>query len=458
MSRPLVAVAVAVAISGDVAAEDAAEPADFQLAPRSNVVRVEHRPAGTAPTLGPASALVTIEYFFTPGQQQTRMTFPRLTQLQAAHPSRIRIVYRIMKRGRELLLPIAAAEAHAQGRFFELMAVLERHTASLRRDAILDLARQVGLDTDRLQAAWEDGRHEPMLVANENRHKRVHGKAAPEALFNGVAAVRALGSIEPDALEAMYLDAYERAIVALDRGTPRTHLGELFDREAYLAPQDQVLSPGPIDDPDPLEPMVSPPALLASPLDVRGWPALGPADAPVTVTVLCNLRTVACRNQITLAQRVHDLYDGLVRLVWAPMFDPGAGDAAESTMFNDAALCAEELGAGWAWVEQAINVGFRRAGRPADADKEIDLVIAATELDAGAVARCLASAAGSSARIVARVRKSGVKTGPSLVVGGRVYPGGLAPDYRMLQTVVEHELAPGVLEQLAPSWSPETAR
>jgi hypothetical protein len=455
VSRLAVVVAVAASASASVAVAD---DAPGELAPRANVVRVEHRPAGTAPTLGPATALVTIEYFFTPGQQQTRATFSRLTQLQASHPSRIRVVYRIVKRGRELLLPIAAAEAHDQGRFFELMQLLERYSTSLRRDAILDLARQIGMDTDRLQAAWEDGRHEAMLAANENRHKRLHGKPAPEALFNGVAAVRALGSLEPDTLEGMYLDAYDRAIAALDRGVPRASLGELFDREAFLAPQDQVLSPGPIDDPDPLEPLAPPAVLLASPLDRRGWPALGPADAPVVVTVLCNLRTVACRNQIALAQRVHDLYDGLVRLVWAPMFDPGAGDAAESTMFNDAALCAEELGAGWSWVEQAINVGYRRAGRPADADKEIDLVIAATELDGGAVARCLASAAGASARVVARVRKSGVKTGPSLVVGGRVYPGGLAPDYRMLQTVVEEELAPGVLEQLAPSWSPRAAR
>jgi hypothetical protein len=175
------------------------------------------------------------------------------------------------------------------------------------------------------------------------------------------------------------------------------------------------------------------------------------------VTVLCNLRTVACRHQLTIAQRVLDLYDGEVRIVWAPMFDPSAGDAAESTMFNDAALCAEELGAGWPWVEQAVNVGYRRAGRAGDADKEIDQVIEATELDPGAVARCLAASAGASARIVARVRKAGVKNGPSIVVGGRVYPGGLA-DYRMLQALVEEELAPGVLEQLAPSWSTPTPR
>ena len=38
------------------------------------------------------------------------------------------------------------------------------------------------------------------------------------------------------------------------------------------------------------------------------------------------------------------------------------------------------------------------------------------------------------------------------MVGGRIYPGGLG-DARMLQAVVEDELAPGILEALVPDWT-----
>jgi protein-disulfide isomerase len=434
-------------VGGDAAGEK-------ELSPRKNIRKVEHRPADDAPSEGPTTAPVTIDLFIVPGAGPTRQPFENFRRLQEAHPSRIRLVYRMVNRSAALLAPLAAAEAHAQGKFFDFMAVLNKRS-NLRREEIVELAKQAGLDVARLEAAWADGRHEAALVANEQRRQRLHAgrNNLPTAVMNGEVIGHPLANIAFDELEDLYVAAYERAMDQLDRGVPIAHLATAFDRVAMRTHTDIELAPGAIDDPDPTEPLDAPPALLSAPLDSRTWPSTGPADAPVTVTVLCNLRTPACRKQlIDIALKVRDLFADEVRVVWGPMFDPTSHEATGATMINDAALCAEELGAGWVWVEQAAQLANRRHGRPTDPDKDIDEVIAATELDHAAVARCLASGAGASARTVERLRDSGVRSGPTIVVGGRIYPGGTS-DYRMLQVLVEEELAPGILEELAPDWT-----
>jgi protein-disulfide isomerase len=422
------------------------------LAPRANIRRVEHRPLGDVPTMGPTAAPVTIDLFFVPGQQRSRVPFDQFRALQARHPSRIRLVFRIVA-DTGLLAAEAAAEAHAQGKFVEFVTAQNRQPNQQHRDGLLQLARDVGLDVARLEAAWKDGRHEAMMKANEQRRMRLHVKQSmPSAVINGVVIGGPLQSLGEDAIEGLYAAAYDRGIDLLDRGVPRDHLAEAFDRVAMAARGEHKLKPGAIDDPDPDEPLDAPPALLAYPLEAAAWPSTGPAGAAVTIVVLCNLRTVACQTQLVdRALKIRDLFPDDVRLVWGPMFDPAASDAADLTLLNDAALCAEELGAGWAWVDQATQLTKRRKGRPGEADREIDDLIELTKVDGAAMASCLASGAGASARAVARNRGAGVRSGPSIVVGGRVYPGGVS-DARSLQALVEDELAPGLLEDLAPDW------
>jgi hypothetical protein len=450
--------AMLVIVAGGMSRVTRSDPAEDpararELAPRQNIAKVDHKPAGEAPSIGPSNALVTIELFFVAGAQPTRGPFEQLRELQADHPSRIRLVFRVLQRGGNLLAPVAALEAEAQGKFLEFMAALVKKT-NVRREQLLDLARGVGMDIGRLASAWDDDRHGAALLANESRRRRLHaGNTLPSAAFNSEMLVRPIAGLEAKDLEEPYLLAYDRAIDKLDRGVPIHHLGEAFDREALVEREPQTLAPGPIDDPDPDAGADLVGQLVATPLDTRGWPSSGPADAEVTVVVLCNLRTVACRTQLVeRALTVAGWFENQVRIVWAPMFDPAADDAGATTMINDAALCAEELGAGWSWVEQAAQGAYRRHGKPTDPDKEIDDVIKATDLDSAALAKCLAASAGTSARTVARIRASGVKSGPSLVVGGRIYPGGVG-DARMLQGLVEDELAPGILEHLVPDWT-----
>ncbi|HWU88668.1 MAG TPA: hypothetical protein VN253_15485 [Kofleriaceae bacterium] len=124
------------------------------------VVRVEHRDPDTAPSRGPASAPVTIEFFFQPTtSSQARLpSYRAIERLQASHPARIRVIYRVMKRA-QVILPTAVLEAHAQGKFFEMMEELHRNrtTTSLGKAEVLELARKIGMDVPRLAAAIANG-------------------------------------------------------------------------------------------------------------------------------------------------------------------------------------------------------------------------------------------------------------------------------------------------------------
>src|SRR4051812_12298629 len=85
---------------------------------RGSIVRVEHRDPLALPSRGPANALVTIELFVTPGQSSRHPVYRALERLQAEHPMRIRLVYRIVDSGGQKRLPRAALYAYSEGKFF----------------------------------------------------------------------------------------------------------------------------------------------------------------------------------------------------------------------------------------------------------------------------------------------------------------------------------------------------
>src|SRR5262245_48962213 len=78
------------------------------------VIRIEHHDPHAPPSRGSAAAPVTIELFFIPSSTN-RAQIRLLEQLQAEHPSRIRLVYRVLLRGAAGLASLAALEADAQG-------------------------------------------------------------------------------------------------------------------------------------------------------------------------------------------------------------------------------------------------------------------------------------------------------------------------------------------------------
>jgi hypothetical protein len=430
-----------------------------------SVVRVEHRDPDTAPSRGPASAPVTIEFFFQPNTSATTRlpSYRALERLQANHPTRIRVIYRVMKRSGQVQLPTATLEAHAQGKFFELMEELHRNrtTTTLSRNDVLELARKIDMDIPRLSAAIATDRYREALEANDRRQERLmRGQSSlPNALFNTRPPRSSLAAMSDGEYEREYAEAYERALELIDRGVDPRHLMAAFDALVLRGTQPIVISTGPTD--DDVGGDATDHRLASPPLQLAGLPSFGKpaARAPVPVVILCRPNDSTCGNSLRQLSKLQQTYANEIRLVWAPWFDVSRDDAADLTLLGDAALCAELVGSspddlsaspGWRWIEKQLQRASRSHGRRSPAEKLIDEVTAEVDIDPQKLSACRARLANATLDWIERTRRSGVTRAPALVIGGRIYEG--IPDQAVIQQLVEAELAPGVLGELAPAW------
>jgi len=440
------------------------------------VVRVEHRDPSALPSRGAANALVTIEVFFAPGANSRSPGYRMLEQFQERHPSRVRLVYRIVKSGNQTRTPYAALEAHAQGKFFDFMDALNSELARTGRGGLtdkelVDVAKRVGVDVDRFADALRGSdAYDKVLDANERRRTlRFRGPpATPNVLFNGRAPDLGLAQMKMDDLEREYRAAKDVAEDLLDRGADRGALAQALD-QASTAPKEIRVLPSRTDEEIGEAPLRT--ALATPPLDLRGLPAYGPAEVATTIAILCSPTSSNCIGPIRTARLVQELYPDQVRVVWAPYYDVARDDAADLSLLADAALCAEKVGTraedrdsaslarsaespGWRWVEAVLAENGRRRLAP---DKLIDRIADKLRVDTRAFATCRAQLAGASIAWIEAARRAGVRTSPSTVVGGRIY--GPIDDRQMLQWLVDAELVPGLLGEAAPTWTrPEPSR
>ena len=421
--------------------------------------RVEHRDPATAPSRGPRNALVTIEVFFVPGPNMPSNALRLLGQLQDRHPTRIRLVYRVLKSGSALLVPSAALEAHAEGKFFELMDELGKQRAALKKDDLLELARKVGVDPQRVALATQFEHYREALEANQRRFERLHAGNTPSVMFNSLAPKLSLAAATPADLDREYDAAYTRAIDKLDRGFAPDQLAAAFDDEAIHDAQPLVMSAGSPDDDTDRSPTDHP--LASPPLALDGLPSFGKPGiaAAVPIIVLCRPNDAACSNLLRVVEPEMRLYPDDVRVVWAPWFDVTRDDATELTLLGDAALCAEATGSnqgelttspGWVWVREMYAQTTRSHGKRLVADRLIDAVAAKLDVDGRALSACRARMASTTLAWIAVARRSGVpRTNTAVVIGGRIYDG--LTDQTLIHELVEAELAPGVLGSL-PRW------
>jgi hypothetical protein len=437
-------------------------PAGAAPKQRGSVVRVEHRDPTSAPTRGPTTALVTIELFIDPttAMQQRRPIYRALERLQANHPARIRLIYRIVKRTQQQV-SIAALEAQAQGRFDEFMSELhlERSTAMLTKDKVLELVKRAGVDPTRVSAAIADGRYSDVLEYNDNRLERLaRAPSVPNALFNAKVPRISLGAPADPDLEREYQAAYQRAEELVDRGVPVHRLMAAFEQQALRSDQPFVSS----SDDDSFETETEH-KLAKPPLELRGLPSFGKptanakaGDAAIPVVVLCRPNDSGCFNMMRVVTKLQKVYGSGVRIVWAPWFDVANDNAADLSRLGDAMLCAEKLGSspeepaaspGWRWISKQLEHINRAHGRRGDIEKLIDNVAGELDIDTPPLSACRAQLAGATLDWVGRARRAGVTRSPALVIGGRIYEG--LNDQTLIQQLIEAELAPGVLARCA---------
>jgi protein-disulfide isomerase len=436
--------------------------------PPGQVVRVEHYDPSATPSRGPANALVTVELFFPPTVNGSRQQiFRLLEQLQQQHPTRMRVIYRIVKRNTQPpgpQLPTLALEAYAQGKFFEFIAAIQAlRPGALTRDQMIEVGRKLGLDPGRLDRAITEDRYRDVLTANERRLDRLRGTSAPAVFFNDKAIRASVNNASEADLKTEYENAYERALDLIDRGVDPRGLAEAFDSQMLQSTQPTVAVPPPDDD---LDSTSNGHRLANPPLDLTGLPSLGEpgGGGHVPVVILCRPNdSTNCRLQMSgIAAKLKDTYRSDVRIVWAPWFDltnVSTDDATRMSMLGDAALCAEAVGSnpddldaspGWQWVTEVYAQLGRAQRRTMATDKLIDAVAQKLHIDTHQLSACRARIANTTLGWIAAARHAGVTRSPAMVIGGRIYES--LQDQTLIQQLVEAELAPGVLGDIAPSW------
>ncbi|MBA3461682.1 MAG: hypothetical protein H0T46_17090 [Deltaproteobacteria bacterium] len=442
---------------GALATASAAPPAQ-QL--KGEVVRVEHYDPATVPSRGPQNALVTVELFFAPSVNNVQRlpAYRQLEALQAKHPTRIRVIYRVMQRTAQPpgpQLPTLALEAYAQGKFFEFVTAIHASRSTLTRDQMIEIGKKVGLDPQRLDKAISEDRYRDVIVANERRLERLRGTTAPMVFFNDKPMRTALSSIGEGEYETAYLDAYDRARDMIDRGVDPKQLMAAFDAEVLRSVQPLVITTGPSD--DDLEGESSDHPLANPPLKLAGLPSLGsplPGDrgSPVPVVIVCRPSSPECLLLMRSIHNAHNTYRGEIKIIWAPWFEVSRDDSAELAMLGDAALCAEtnssspddlDISPGWQWVIETYALIQKAHGRRIPPQKLIDDVAAKLRVESKALSTCRARLAGATLEWITEARRSGVTSSPAVVIGGRIYHG--LTDPTIIQQLIEAELAPGVL-------------
>lgn len=439
-----------------------------QAAPtrEGSIVRVEHRDPFALPSRGPANALVTIELFVTPGQSSRQQIYKALERLQAAHPSRIRLVYRIVDSGGQKRLPRAALYAYSEGKFFDFMDAVNVGAMNPDDKALAAIAKKVGLDWDRMYNAITKppAAYERVLADNEVRRRQRFPTTppSPNVLFNGKQTENHTSSLGATDLEREYQKAKEAAEELLDHGIARSELGAAFEQMPPPLDSDIAVQRAAIDE-ELDDNAANDDAVLATPpLDLRDWPSYGPAKAETTIVVMCSPTSGNCRAPMGAARVTRDKYPSSIRVVWAPLFNVTGEEAADLSLLADAAACAEKVGTtvegrddsafddaaspGWRWVEAVLAEANSRR-RELEPEKLIERVAAKLHVDRPAFATCRAQVAGTSVKWIEAARHAGARVTPNTAVGGRLY--GPVTDLSTLQSLVQAELAPGLL---APSW------
>ena len=186
------------------------------------------------PSRGPKQALVTIELFFHPHQDTRLPEFKAIEQLQADHPSRVRILYRVLKASSSSRLHYATLEAYAEGRFAAFLEELDKPSTSVNlTDAqLLQVATAAGMNDEQLAEvlATPPAEFDRVLDDNLRRFKQRFRNNQQGVLINGKFISR--NDIDkPGELERVYDDEKEKALDLLDRGVEPRDLAAAFETE-----------------------------------------------------------------------------------------------------------------------------------------------------------------------------------------------------------------------------------
>jgi protein-disulfide isomerase len=157
------------------------------LSPPSKFVQFAISP-GDAPSLGPASAKITVVHYFDFQCPFCQKVLPTLEQIRKDYPDDVRIVYKMHPLSihpNAVPAAEAALAAGAQGKFFEMHKKLFDNQQKLTRDTFLALAKELGLDVARFTKELDDHTYLPAIQKQAKEVEDLGAMVTPVSFISG---------------------------------------------------------------------------------------------------------------------------------------------------------------------------------------------------------------------------------------------------------------------------------
>ncbi len=149
---------------------------------------------GASMAKGPEDAPVVIYQFSEFQCPFCSRVEPSITQLLEAYPGKIRLVFKNFPLAFHADAPLASEAALAageQGKFWEMHEVLFKNQKNLKREALTEYAKQVGLDLDKFNAALDSHKFEEQVKKEIAEGQAAGVSGTPSFVINGKLVVGA---------------------------------------------------------------------------------------------------------------------------------------------------------------------------------------------------------------------------------------------------------------------------
>jgi protein-disulfide isomerase len=314
-------------------------------------------PVGSAPTRGPADALVTIVEFSDFRCGYCRKARAMMAELDDRYPGQLRLVYKhftvIDPNGESMRAAEAAEAAHAQGQFWAMHDRLFTHAGPLTDAALDGFARDLGLDMARFRADMDRERRplRDRVLAEAALAERLGLGGTPAFFVNG----RPIEGAQP-------VDVFVRAIAdELARAKALVASG-VAPSAVYDALIAEGVREGSLEPPTNARRELDPNAVY--PVTLGAGLSRGRDDALVTLVVFDDFECPYCGRLAPTLDELRAGYGDRLRIVFRHNPLPFHQHAMAA---HEAAMEAAAQGKFWAMYEQLF--AHQRALERADLER-----------------------------------------------------------------------------------------